>query len=168
MAISRSFLLFFWVLLSTCYPSVSQAGWWFSKQDPWEKSGLNLQQGYDQNTVVSLSGTIVKVDLGIENGPALAEVKTETETVSLVLGPGSYWEEHGISLESGDQVNVRGSRAQGKDGVVYIMVQTISTADNVHSAILRNPAGRSVWSGGSRQMTPRPMPMHQMRGGQNH
>lgn len=168
MATGRFSFLIILVLLGTCYPSSTYAGWWFAKQDPWQKSGLNLQQGYDQNTVITLSGTIVSIDTGAGNGPALAVVKTESETVSLVLGPRDFWEVQGIPLAVGDPVSVRGSKAKGRDGVVYLMVQTIAAVGNTHKSVLRSPAGRPAWSGGVRPMAPRPMPMRQMRGGKNH
>jgi len=160
--------LIFMVMLGLVWPSSALAGWWFGGQGAWEKSGLDLHEGYDQNTVVSLRGTVVSIDLGDGRGPALAVIETASETVSLVLGPRDFWREQGLSLSSGDPVQVRGSKAQGRDGVVYLMVQSIARSGDAEETTLRSRTGRPVWSGGQRAPHQRPMPMRQMRGGRNH
>jgi hypothetical protein len=157
------------VLLAFIWPSSALAGWWlFGKPSAWEKSGLDLRQGYDQNTVIALNGTVVRVDLGDDRSPALAVVKTETETVSLVLGPRDFWQQQGISLNPGDPVSVRGSKAQGQDGVVYLMVQSLSTSGSPQETTLRNRTGRPVWSAGPRPPHQTVRPMRQIRSGRNH
>ncbi|OHB33445.1 MAG: hypothetical protein A2X84_08420 [Desulfuromonadaceae bacterium GWC2_58_13] len=156
------------LLLAFIWPSPALAGWWFGKESAWEKSGLDLRQGYDQNTVISVSGTVVSIDLKDDEGPALAVVKTETETVSLVLGPRDFWQEQGLSLSPGDPVSVRGSKAQGQDGVVYLMVQSIGKSGDLQETTLRNRIGRPVWSGVNRVPHQGAMPMRQMRSGRNH
>lgn len=155
-------------LLGLGNPSPAEARWWFGTQSSWEKSGLDLQQGYDRNTVVALSGTLVHVDLDTADGPVVAVIKTDSETVSLVLGPREFWDKQGLSLNPGEQISVRGSKAQGQDGRVYLLVQSMHTPGTGREVVLRNPSGRPAWSGGLRQMAPRPMPMRQMRGGPNH
>ncbi|MDD2502081.1 MAG: hypothetical protein PHN92_14850, partial [Geobacter sp.] len=49
----------------------------------------------------------------------------------------------------GDSVTVRGSKAQGKDGRSYLLAQWISSPSG-GQLMLRNEAGRPVWSGGFR------------------
>lgn len=168
MAPGRFSLLIILILLGFTQPTSALAGWWFGSQSAWEKSGLDLHQGYDQNTVVSLSGAVVSIDLGDNQGPALAVVQTTGERVSLVLGPRDFWREKGIPLRPGDPVDVRGSKAQGQNGVVYLMVQSIAKSGDTQETILRNPTGRPVWSGGQRPAHQRPMTMRQIRSGRNH
>jgi hypothetical protein len=168
MAPGRFSILIIIALLGLVWPSSVSASWWFGKQSAWEKSGLDLREGYDQNTVISLSGTVVAIELENGKGPALAVIKTEGETVSLVLGPREFWKEKGLPLSPGDSVSVRGSKAQGRDGEVYLIVQSISKSGHTQKTILRHPTGRPSWSRGNRPMHQRSMPMRQMRGGRNH
>ncbi len=166
----RFFLILLALGLCWSAPSPARAGWWFGSDSAWEKSGLDLHQGYDENTVISLSGTVVEISPGQGREPALAVVESGGERVSLVLGPGDYWREQGLELRPGDVVSARGSKALGKDGVAYLMVQNIARAgDSREIALRQRDTGRPAWSGGQRPMHQRPMPMRQMRGGgRNH
>lgn len=166
----RFFLILFALCLPWSGPSQAWAGWWFGSDSAWEKSGLDLHQGYDENTVISFSGTVVEIVSGQGREPALAVVESSGERVSLVLGPGDYWREQGLELRPGDVVSARGSKALGKDGVAYLMVQNIARDSDSREIALRNrTTGRPAWSGGQRPMHQRPMPMRQMRGGgRNH
>lgn len=166
----RFFLVLFAFGLCCSAPSPARAGWWFGSDSPWEKSGLDLHQGYDENTVISLSGTVVEISPGQGREPALAVVESGGERVSLVLGPGDYWREQNLELRPGEVVSARGSKALGKDGVAYLMVQNIARdGDSREIALRQRDTGRPAWSGGQRPMHQRPMPMRQMRGGgRNH
>lgn len=170
MALGRFFLIIVALFVSS-WPSSVSAGWWFGKKSAWEKSGLDLSQGYDQNTVISLSGAVVSIDLGGGKDPALAVVQTAAETVTLVLGPRDFWQEKGIPLKPGDSVSVRGSKAQGQDGVVYLMVQTIAkpgkTPNDLQETTLRTRIGRPAWAGTTRVMQQHPVTMRQIRNGRN-
>lgn len=165
MAPGRFSLLMFIGLLLALSPSAAQAGWWFGGA---KGSGLDLDQGYDQNTVIAVSGTVLSLDQGDDHGAILAVLKTETETMTLVLGSRAFWRQQELSLSPGDQVSVRGSKAQGQDGVVYLLVQSFSRAGDAEATTLRNSSGRPLWSGGNRPQHQRPAPMRQQRGGRNH
>jgi len=171
MFLGRCFFLFLFALIALSRPALVSAGWWFGEESGWEKSGLDLNEGYDQNTVVSLNGTVVSVTMGDGREPALAKIKTAMGAVSLVLGPRDFWEKQGISLNPGDSVRVRGSKAQGEDGAVYLMVQTIvkidDSAGDGQEAVLRSRIGRPAWAGGIRSMQQRPMTIRPMRSGRN-
>lgn len=160
------------ILCCFILPAPATAGWWFGETSAWEKSGLDLQQGYDLNTVISIEGTITGLDLDGTQGPALAKMQTATETLTLVLGPKDDWRENGIPLQVGDTLSAEGSKAQGEDGLIYLMVQNLkntktNTANNTTQ--LRNAAGTPRWSGGNRSIHQRPMQqapmMRHSRGG---
>lgn len=160
-------LLISLLLLCSVWPAAAQAGWWFGKSSAWEQSGLDLEQGYDQNTVVTVTGTVVSLDEGADSDPVLAVIKTAGEPLSLVLGPRSFWQEQGLPLSPGDQISVRGSKAQGRDGVVYLLVQSFTRSGDGEETALRSRSGHPVWSGGHRPQHQRPAPMRQQRGGRN-
>lgn len=153
-----------WFLICPC---IASAGWWFSDDNDWEKSGLDLEKSYDRNTVISVKGKIIKTDLNGTSGPALAEIKTPKEILTLVLGPGDFWNKSGISLNEGDDVEARGSRAQGKNGKLYLIVENISSSSEPDKIILRNETGRPSWAGRNRPERQRAAPMRQFRGGRN-
>lgn len=112
------------------------------------QSGLNLETGYDANTVTTMTGRIVSVQAGDERRNSQLELESGGARAVVVLGPHRYWAEHGIALKAGDDVTVRGSKAQGADGVVYILAQKITDTSQNTAISLRNESGRPAWTGG--------------------
>lgn len=142
-------------LLLLSLPAAAQAFWGSSDN----QSGLNLESGYDINTVTTVTGRVVAMSAGDERHNAQCEVENSGARTVVVLGPQRYWAEHGIALKIGDEVTVRGSKAQGKDGVVYFLAQKIIDTSQNSSAALRNESGRPAWAGkgmGNGGMTNRP------------
>lgn len=122
------------------------ASWWGWGGDN-EPLGLDLE-GYDANTVVTVSGRITAIRSD-ETPQVQLDIDTGKRVVVVYLGPRGYWNKHGIPLTVGDLVTVRGSKAQGGNGVVYVLAQKISAADGAEVA-LRSDSGRPAWSGGGR------------------
>ncbi|OGR01315.1 MAG: hypothetical protein A2511_15565 [Deltaproteobacteria bacterium RIFOXYD12_FULL_50_9] len=148
-------------------PAGAQAFW--GSDEP-GRSGLNLDSGYDANTVTTLTGRIVSVQSGDEHRNVQLELESDGGRVVAVLGPAHYWLENGIALKAGDEVAVRGSKAQGKDGVVYLLVQKLTDTTSNIAVRLRNEAGRPAWAGAGRgnvsgQMNNRPAQKRQQSPG---
>ncbi len=111
-------------------------------------SGLNLETGYDANTVTTISGRIISVQVGVDHRNSQFELDSNGSRAIVVLGPQRYWAENGIALKAGDSVTVTGSKAQGKDGNVYILAQKVTDTTLNTSVSLRNESGRPAWAGG--------------------
>jgi len=133
-------------LLLMSFPVAADAFWGFGGD---ERSGLNLESGYDANTVTTVTGRIVSVQTGDDHRNAQFELESGGVSAIVVLGPQRYWAEKGISLKAGDYVTVRGSKAQGKDGIVYILAQKITDTSQDATVSLRNESGQPAWGGGS-------------------
>jgi hypothetical protein len=114
-----------------------------------KQSGLNLETGYDANTVTTITGRVVSVQAGDARHNSQLELESNGTRVIVVLGPQRYWAENGIALKTGDSVTVRGSKAQGKDGIIYFLAQKITDNSLNASVSLRNESGRPAWAGGS-------------------
>lgn len=125
-------------------PLAARAAWWGGGDAQGE---LNLDFGYDANTVITVSGRVVALYLDGPEPRALVAIEAGDGMVSVVLGPRNYWAEHGIALKIGDQVTVRGSKAQGKDGVVYLLAQWFRQDSRGEEIALRNESGQPVWAG---------------------
>src|SRR6266702_3312004 len=122
------------------------AGFGFGGDDP-GKSGLDFTKGYDVNTVTTVSGRVVSLPSAGENGQVFAEVRADGETVNLSLGPKSYWDKKGIPLRLNDEVTAKGSKAQGKDGKSYLLVQKLTNKTAASQVVLRNERGGPPWMG---------------------
>lgn len=122
------------------------AGFGFGNNDV-GKSGLDFAKGYDVNTVTTVTGRVVSSPQTGEKEHIFVDVKAGGETISLNLGPKSFWEKKEIPLHPNDDVTAKGSKAQGKDGKTYLMVQRLTNKTTGSQVALRNDQGRAAWSG---------------------
>ena len=112
--------------------------------------GHNSQYGgmYDPSTVETISGTVVSTNSftpmsGMGRGMQLL-VKTEDQTVPVHLGPAWYLDEQGFQVNSGDEIEVKGSQVNWAGNPV-IMASEVRQGDQVLE--LRNNNGIPAWSG---------------------
>ena len=102
---------------------------------------------WEPNTVETLSGEVVAVDKyvpgrgGTSSGVRLS-LKTEKETIPVVLGPASYVEEQRIKFEAKDKIEVKGSR-MSIQGQPTIIAAEVKKGDQVLK--LRNADGVPFW-----------------------
>ncbi|HEY6873908.1 MAG TPA: DNA-binding protein [Geobacteraceae bacterium] len=122
------------------------AGFGFGGGDP-GKSGLDFSTGYDVNTVTTVSGRVASLPRAGENGQVFVAVTSGGETVDLSLGTKSYWDKKGIPLRLNDEVAAKGSKAQGKDGKSYLLVQKLANRTAASQVVLRNERGGPPWMG---------------------
>ena len=127
----------------------AEAFWGFGDARQQDQSGLDLEQGYDRNTVVKISGPVAVAPRPLAGGLLAVELSLPGERVIVVLGPAWYLQDDHLDWKVGDPVTVRGSLAQGKDGRTYLLSQRISTPSGA-TIDLRGENGSPAWSGGQR------------------
>ena len=138
------------VVLSVLFvSSVALAGHWKG----WQGSGgwgmgSSYQRMYDPATVETVSGVVESVDKitpmkGMYSGIHLL-LKTDKETIVVHLGPEWYIERQDVTLEKGDKIEVKGSRAtfNGKPALIAAELKKGDTG-----LILRDSAGVPAWAG---------------------
>jgi len=103
---------------------------------------------YDPNTVVTISGEVVRVEKitplrGMSYGIHLI-LKTEKEEISVHLGPGWFIENQDIKIEAKDEIEVKGSRItfQGSPAIIAAEVKK-----GEYKLRLRDERGFPSWSG---------------------
>ncbi|MDD5286277.1 MAG: DNA-binding protein [Desulfuromonadaceae bacterium] len=131
------------VTAATCLLS-STAFAWFGFGDDTGKSGLDLNRGYDVNTVATITGRVVSSHRSGDQ-ETIIEIKSGSETVNLYVGPGSYWDKNGIKVKANDEISAKGSRAQGKDGKSYLLTQKLVNRTTDTQLELRNETGQPGW-----------------------
>ena len=134
------------VVLNCLSISPAFAGFGFGGDDL-GKSGLDFNKGYDVNTVTTVSGRVSSSLRTDEKEHVFVDVKAGGETISLSLGPKSFWGNKGIPLHPNDEITVKGSKAQGKDGKTYLMVQKLTNKTSGSQMAVRNSQGGPAWSG---------------------
>lgn len=95
---------------------------------------------YNQETVETIQGTVLSVDL-LDNDIKI-QVETEKETISVYLAPVWYLENRDIEINSNDTVEIKGSRVNF-NGENAIIASEITTGDTTFK--LRDENGFSLW-----------------------
>lgn len=115
-----------------------------TRQNP---SGLDVTAGYDVNTVTTIRGTVITSPARIEQGDhTQMTITTPQGTVIVLLGPWAYWERRGLTISRDQEVNISGSRAQGKDGSEFLFAQKLDNITNSTTISLRTETGSPLWS----------------------
>jgi len=143
-----NFRAFTLVLAATI--AVSSAGTAFGGLFDGERagSGLNLEKGYDVNTVTVVSGKVTSIE-ATKGKPVTFEVRQGNERVRVVASPPAYWERNGIPVRPDDELVAKGSKAQGKDGRMYLLAGSITNTTLRKSVTLRSETGTPAWAGGT-------------------
>jgi len=137
------------LILFLSFPFSAQAFW---GNDSESSPALNLESGYDVNTVTTVTGQILSIQSGADRHNLQVEIEDAVTRMMVFLGPQRYWVDQGVPLKVGDKVVVRGSKAQGQDGVIYILAQQITETRQGLVVILRDAFGHPSWAGGSMGM----------------
>jgi hypothetical protein len=128
--------------------SPAEAFWGFGSGRDGAASGLDLVDGYDRNTVTTLTGRVAVVPDPTAD-PVIVKIHVGKELFVVVLGPRWYLQDDSLDWKVGEIITVRGSRALGKDGLAYLLAQWVSGVSG-GKLVLRNDAGRPGWAGGFR------------------
>lgn len=115
-------------------------------------AGSKYNRLYDVKTVETVSGEVLVVDKitpskGMSNGVHL-ELKTETGTVSVHLGPAWFIENQDITIWPKDKIEIKGSRVT-YEGKPAIIAAEVKKGDSVLK--LRDENGVPVWAGWRRR-----------------
>ncbi|WP_243369962.1 DNA-binding protein [Geotalea sp. SG265] len=132
-------------ILCSVSTGTARAGFGFGSGST--RSGLDLNGGYDVNTVTTISGTVIAAPRSTEEKQVTLQVKSGSETITVCVGPPSFWEARGITLNVNDQVTAKGSLAQGQDGKSYLMAQRLTVKASGAQVELRDERGVGLWSG---------------------
>ena len=98
---------------------------------------------YNPQTVGTISGEVTSVNQmpGMAAGVHLL-LKTDKETVTVVLGPSAYLDQQGMKIAAGDKVEVTGSRVASRQGAL-IVAGELRKGDQVLK--LRDAQGVPLW-----------------------
>lgn len=141
----RAIFILITVALITVVHGKAQAFWGGeTRQNP---SGLDVSSGYDVNTVTTITGTVVAPPARIDQSEHVQmTIATPQGEVTVLLGPSAYWERQGFTISRGQEISITGSRAQGKDGSLYLFAQKIDNTTSGVSLTLRSETGSPFWS----------------------
>ena len=102
---------------------------------------------YDPKTVATLKGQVMSIDhVHGRNKNVLVQfgLKTETETITVFLGPERYLERQPVKVAVGDQVTVKGSRIRFRQRPFFLAAE-VRKGETVLK--LRDANGAVLWTG---------------------
>jgi cbb3-type cytochrome c oxidase subunit III len=108
-----------------------------SDQGQGQGRGQGQGQGQSQRETLSYSGTVVSV-----SGNTLSFTSDAGETLAAKLGPMWYWREQGISLQTGDRIELEGF--VGTDHLELNWITNLSSGERYQLREGRRP----LWAGG--------------------
>lgn len=106
-------------------------------------SGIHYPGGYDPNTAGEIKGRVENVTK--EQGPVQLQVRSGREVYTVLTGPPWFWDKIKTEVSEGMDIKVRGSKALGADGRLYIIAQEITTAGG-KALVFRDEEGYPAWS----------------------
>lgn len=134
------------IIVASCLAFSSNAFAFWGESSSTDKSGLNIESGYDPNTVTTISG---KLSVAPAKSSSLEQttihLNTKDGDVTVILGPWWNWEKNGYKIDSESQVSVTGSKAVGKNGEIYIFAKSVESREG-GLITLRTDSGAPLWS----------------------
>jgi len=129
----------------------SQRGRGFKGSGGWGQGG-HYGRMYDQTTVETMSGVVIKVERitprrGMSYGVHLL-LKTDKEVISVHLGPSWFIERQDMKIKKNDSLKVKGSRIIINKKPAIIAAEIIK---GKHVLKLRDQSGIPVWAGWRRR-----------------
>ena len=117
-----------------------------------QRRGMSGERMYNPQTVETISGVVVSVGKfdgmkGMSQG-VHAVVKTDTETISVHLGPAWFIDNQESKISANDRVEVKGSRITFEGKPVIIAAEVTKDGQTL---TLRDATGVPVWRGWRRK-----------------
>ena len=121
------------------FPSLAGAqGWW---------GGPSAGPGFDQNTVIQVTGKATRVNLRPSRGPATLQLQASGETYTVMLGPGWYAAELHLDIQEGDLLAVEGSKLMDQQGHLHLVAARVTNRRTGSVVEFRDEMGRARWRG---------------------
>lgn len=109
-----------------------------------EESGIRYPDGFDLNTVGEVEGKASGF-YRAEKGPSSFYLATRKDVYTVIVSPVWYWDDLGAKINDGEDVRVVGSKALGKDGKLYIIVQEMKVLTSGQTLVFRGKDGSALW-----------------------
>jgi hypothetical protein len=103
-------------------------------------------EGYDENTEVTLKGTIKDVNRGMR-GPVIVLMQVSSKNYQVITAPPWYIAQEGIELKPGNPYEVTGSKFISRDGNLYIIASRLKDLSTGKITQLRDSSFIPLWKG---------------------
>lgn len=103
-------------------------------------------EGYDENTEITIKGTITEVTRGMR-GPVVLKLSHGGRLYGVVTSPPWYLKKNNITFQQGMELEVIGSKYFGENGTLYVIGRRIREVKTGREILLRDTLCRPMWQG---------------------
>ncbi len=118
--------------------AAGQGWWWSPPRNP----------GFDQNTVIQVSGTVTHVHVDPKAGPATLTLECSRDTYTVILGPAWYLAQIRMDIQAGDPLTAEGSKLMDPQGNLHLVAARVTNQRTGSVLELRDGTGWPRWMGG--------------------
>lgn len=136
--------IFFGIILLTVsgisWPATGVGGdgyWWGSAINP----------GYNRKTVIQVEGTVKSISLESAKGMASLLLETKEASYQVMIAPGWYLKDLQWDIQSGDLLEVEGSRMTDTKGKLFLVASRITNRRTGSLFKFRDDQGNPLWRG---------------------
>jgi hypothetical protein len=120
-------------------PAPAAEGFWW---------GSPVNPGFDRNTVIQATGTVLQVDIATRGGPGTLSLQTSTESITVILGPSWFLSEQHVDIQNGDPLVVEGAKMMDRRGHLHLVAASLTNRRTGAVLRLRDDEGRPLWTSG--------------------
>jgi hypothetical protein len=120
-------------------PAPAAEGYWW---------GSPVNPGFDRNTVIRATGTVLQVDIATRGGPGTLSLQTSTEIITVILGPSWFLSEQHVDIQNGDPLVVEGAKMMDRRGNLHLVAASVTNRRTGAVLRFRDDEGRPLWTGG--------------------
>lgn len=133
------------IIVLVAVTATAGPGWRCNKNGPCGGCGAGA---YDPAQAEVLTGQVVAVEqIESRRGPRVGvvlTVNTGSETRTVHLGPLWYLEQQNVQIASGDNVEIKGAKAERRRGTVFLAAEVTKGSEVL---MLRDENGIPAWAG---------------------
>ncbi len=105
-----------------------------------------VTEGYDENTEVTVKGTIKEVLRGMR-GPVIIIIQSGNKDYKIITAPAWYLAQEGIEFTAGTAYELTGSKYTARDGNLYIVAGRLKNLSTGRISSLRDSSCMPLWKG---------------------
>ncbi len=106
----------------------------------------DIKEGYDENTEVTVRGTVKEVVNGTR-GPVILKIRSDSKMYRVITAPPWYLSQEGVLFQPGSEWEIKGSRYFGRDGNLYLVCRQMKDIGTDKAVVFRDSSCKPKWMG---------------------
>lgn len=104
-----------------------------------------VSEGYDENTEISIKGSVAEIIYSERRGPVVIRVALGGRVYNIATAPQWYLTKNAIAFQVGENLEIRGSKYLSRDGTLYLIARQIKNVTTGNIINFRDPRCKPLW-----------------------